>query len=119
MPLTPQDFLSKWKRRTAHEKQVYQEHFIDLGHLVGYQTPKAAKKLVEQRDRWLNAEVLSEAEKKKRTLTSLYNACPSWLALAQMRLHEAVFAVYGWKSDLGQEEILEKLLALNLERAKG
>ena len=26
--------------------------------------------------------------------------------------------VYGWKSDLSDEEILEKLLALNLERAK-
>ena len=25
---------------------------------------------------------------------------------------------YGWKSDLSDEEILEKLLALNLERSK-
>jgi hypothetical protein len=31
---------------------------------------------------------------------------------------EAVFAAYGWKSDLSDEEILEKLLALNLERSK-
>jgi hypothetical protein len=31
---------------------------------------------------------------------------------------EAVFVAYGWKSDLSDEEILEKLLALNLERAK-
>ena len=35
-----------------------------------------------------------------------------------MRLDEAVFAAYGWKSDLSDEEILEKLLALNLERSK-
>jgi hypothetical protein len=34
------------------------------------------------------------------------------------RLDEAVFAAYGWKSDLSDEKILEKLLALNLERAK-
>jgi hypothetical protein len=34
------------------------------------------------------------------------------------QLDDAVFAAYGWKSDLGDEEILEKLLALNLERAK-
>ena len=34
------------------------------------------------------------------------------------RLDEAVFAAYGWKSDMSDEEILEKLLALNLERAK-
>lgn len=27
-----------------------------------------------------------------------------------------VFAAYGWKSDLSDEEILEKLLSLNLER---
>jgi len=39
MPLTPQDFVSKWKRVTAREKQTYQEHFIDLRHLVGHQTP--------------------------------------------------------------------------------
>ena len=28
------------------------------------------------------------------------------------------FAAYGWKPDLSDEEILEKLLSLNLERAK-
>ena len=39
MPITPQDFVSKWKRVTAREKQTYQEHFIDLCHLVGHQTP--------------------------------------------------------------------------------
>ena len=39
MPLTPQEFVSKWKRVTACEKQTYQEHFIDLCHLVGHQTP--------------------------------------------------------------------------------
>jgi hypothetical protein len=30
-----------------------------------------------------------------------------------------VFAAYGWRSDLSDEEILEKLLALNLERSMG
>ena len=34
------------------------------------------------------------------------------------RLDEAVFAAYGWTGDLSDEEILEKLLSLNLERAK-
>jgi len=77
---------------------------------------QSAKELVEQRDRWLNAEGLTEAEKKKRTLTNLYNARPTWLDLAHKRLDAAVFAAYGWKSDLSDEEILEKLLALNLER---
>jgi hypothetical protein len=31
---------------------------------------------------------------------------------------KSVFAAYDWKSDLGDEEILEKLLALNLERSQ-
>jgi hypothetical protein len=56
-------------------------------------------------------------EKKKRTLTNLYNARPTWLELAHKKLDEAVFAAYGWPGDLSDEEILERLLALNLERA--
>jgi type II restriction/modification system DNA methylase subunit YeeA len=79
---------------------------------------QAAKELVEQRDRWLSAEGIDEAEKKKRTLTNLYNARPTWLDLAHKRLDEAVFAAYGWEPDLSDEEILEKLLALNLERSR-
>jgi hypothetical protein len=31
---------------------------------------------------------------------------------------QAIFAAYGWPSDLSDEEILERLLALNLERAE-
>ena len=33
-------------------------------------------------------------------------------------LDEAIFAACGWKNDLSDEEILEKLLALNLKRSK-
>jgi hypothetical protein len=32
---------------------------------------------------------------------------------------KAIFATYGWLSDLSDEEILERLLALNLERSAG
>ncbi len=84
---------------------------------------RAAKELVEQRDRCLNPQT-SEVSKtsvvsrtSKRTLTNLYNARPTWLELAHKKLDEAVFAAYGWPSDLSDEEILERLLALNLERA--
>ncbi len=38
--------------------------------------------------------------------------------VSNKKLDDAVFAAYGWKSDLSNEEILERLLALNLERAK-
>ena len=44
-------------------------------------TAEAARDLVEKRDRWLNPEGASEAVLKKRTLTNLYNECPTWLAL--------------------------------------
>ena len=56
-------------------------------------------------------------ELNKRTLTNLYNQRPTWLDLAHRRLDEAVFAAYGWDADMPDEELLEKLLALNLERA--
>ena len=39
MPLTPQDFVAKWKRSTARERQACQEHFLDLCRLLGHQTP--------------------------------------------------------------------------------
>jgi hypothetical protein len=55
--------------------------------------------------------------KKRHTLTNLYNAYPTWLKLAHKKLDEVVFAAYGWPGDLSDEEILERLLALNLERA--
>jgi hypothetical protein len=35
------------------------------------------------------------------------------------RLDETVFAAYGWPADLSDDELLAKLLALNLERASG
>lgn len=53
----------------------------------------------------------------KRTLTNLYNERPTWLALAHKRLDEAVFAAYGWPADLTDDDLLARLLALNLERA--
>jgi type II restriction/modification system DNA methylase subunit YeeA len=53
----------------------------------------------------------------KRTLTNLYNERPTWLDLAHKRIDEAVFAAYGWPADLSDDELLARLLALNLERA--
>ena len=65
------------------------------------------------------------------TLTELYNeveelkgqakpntAHPVYpLVLAHEALDKAVYAAYGWEYPLEDEEILERLLALNLERA--
>jgi type II restriction/modification system DNA methylase subunit YeeA len=58
------------------------------------------------------------AKLKKRTLTNLYNERPAWLDLAHQKLDAAVAAAYGWPADLTDEQILERLLALNLERAE-
>ncbi len=57
------------------------------------------------------------AKLKKRTLTNLYNERPTWLDLAHKKLDAAVAAAYGWPADLSDEQILEELLALNLEHA--
>lgn len=77
----------------------------------------AAKELVELRDAWLNPSDIFGAELNKRTLTNLYNARPDWLDAAHRRLDAAVFDAYAWPHDLGDDEILARLLALNLERA--
>ncbi len=80
-------------------------------------SPRPRIFLMEQRDRWLNPLEVTEIELRTRTLTNLYNARPTWLALAHDRLDRAVLDAYGWPHDLGDEEILGRLLALNLERA--
>ena len=55
---------------------------------------------------------------KNRTLTQLYNERPTWLANVHRKLDEAVFAAYGWPSTLTDDELLAKLLELNLVRSK-
>jgi hypothetical protein len=49
-------------------------------------------------------------------MTNLYNARPTWLEHAHAALDTAVLAAYGWPADLPVEEVLARLLALNLER---
>jgi type II restriction/modification system DNA methylase subunit YeeA len=100
----------------------------------------AARALNEARERWLNppewvreepdvvpelpprlVPLDEEAEEalKKRTLTNLYNERPTWLANLHAALDAAVFAAYGWPEppdQLSDQEILARLLKLNLER---
>jgi hypothetical protein len=80
---------------------------------------QVAKHLNELREKWLNPEidVLSNIDTKQRTLTNLYNERPSWLDLIHKELDAAVFRAYGWKdTDAPEQEILGRLLTLNLER---
>jgi type II restriction/modification system DNA methylase subunit YeeA len=99
----------------------------------------AAKRLDELRNNWLNPpdlimrvpevvegypdRILPKDEAaaqvlKQRTLTNLYNERPAWLDHAHRALDEATAEAYGWKPDMSDDEMLTKLLALNLERAK-
>jgi type II restriction/modification system DNA methylase subunit YeeA len=103
----------------------------------------AAKKLNELRENWLTppewvdwvrtpqeeqagfplrpvAKPGHEADLKKRTLTNLYNNRPAWLDYAHRELDAATAAAYGWPDytpAMPDDEILKRLLALNLERA--
>ena len=108
---------------------------------------RAAKRLNELREAWLNppewtqrvSEVIPlgmqtspypdrivarfghEKDLAERTLTKLYNQRPAWLHAAHQALDAAVAAAYGWAdyiSDMPDEEILKRLLALNLARSK-
>lgn len=77
----------------------------------------AARELIHQRDEWLNPQEVFGVNLKERTLTNLYNKRPDWLTDAHKKLDAAVFDAYGWPHDLSDDEILARLLALNLERA--
>lgn len=102
----------------------------------------AARRLNELRENWLNppewteripglvpghperlvAKAGHEADLEQRTLTNLYSARPAWLANAHQALDAAVAAAYGWTDytpQMPDEEILRRLLALNLERKAG
>ena len=115
------------------------------GQIVAENIAAAARRLNELRENWLNpaewvdwvitpeeekagfprrpvAKPGHEAELKKRTLTNLYNARPAWLNLAHQQLDKAVAAAYDWPDytpETPDDEILRRLLALNLQRAAG
>ena len=84
----------------------------------------AAARLNELREGWLNPAdadgnpALPPKDLSRRTLTNLYNRRPAWLANAHATLDAAVAAAYGWPATLPDAEILERLLALNLQRSE-
>lgn len=103
----------------------------------------AARQLHEEREAWLNPPGVPESKLKDRTLTNLYNALAVFrgdpppagkkhpkivpaagefaprLAELHDTLDRAVCDAYGWPHDIlaDEEEILRRLLALNLARA--
>ncbi len=73
---------------------------------------EAARELVTLRDKVLTTWGAKES------LLTLYNKRPTWLDNAHRKLDEAVATAYGWSWPMGDDEILEKLLALNGERSR-
>ncbi|MEI9803320.1 MAG: class I SAM-dependent DNA methyltransferase [Pseudolabrys sp.] len=99
---------------------------------------KAAKRLDELRNAWLNPTDLVRVEHeialnyparilpkdtnaaatlRERTLTNLYNKRPQWLTDAHRELDAAVATAYGLPVDISDDQALAKLLDLNLTRA--
>lgn len=76
----------------------------------------AARDLMAKREAWLHAPGLSKAEQEMRTLTHLYNHQPAWLRHLHQKLDCAVLDAYGWPHDLSDQELIERLLDLNLSR---
>jgi hypothetical protein len=73
---------------------------------------EAAHALDTARQNWLG-----DRSDKKRTLTTLYNEKPTWLVDTHRNLDGAVFEAYGWDASINDEEILQKLLELNMLRS--
>ena len=82
----------------------------------------AAAELHRFRENWrdpvdlLGNSPLTEAQRRQRTLTNLYNQRPQWLENAHSNLDAAVAAAYGWSPHLHDQPLLQRLLTLNLER---
>ena len=109
----------------------------DESHPAHSRISAAAKQLNAERDAWLNPPDMSEKELKDRTLTNLYNALNVFRGRDSMKtkeaaadfaprldqlhreLDQAVCDAYGWDYDVldDEEEILRRLLAMNLARA--
>jgi type II restriction/modification system DNA methylase subunit YeeA len=57
-------------------------------------------------------------ELKKRTLTNLYNARPSWLSNAHDELNAAVAEAYGWPANISDDDAVRALIGLNRSRGR-
>jgi type II restriction/modification system DNA methylase subunit YeeA len=81
------------------------------------ETAAAAVALDKHRTGWLNPDGATDEDLRVRTLTNLYNERPSWLEQAHDRLDRAVHAAYGWEYPLEPDDVLARLVELNLARS--
>lgn len=107
---THQQFSDKWERAS------YQGHFMDVCRLVDHPTPAEKDPAGE----FLTFEAGVKTASSGRMVPAAGDFVPHLDALHRA-LDRAVCDAYGWEYDVldDEEEILRRLLALNLERAAG
>ncbi len=108
--MTPGEFAAKWAGSTRQERAAAQEHSIDLCRMLHVATPNEADPDGGRYAFEKGAEKLDGGE------GWADNDHPQWLVDVHGPLDQAVLAACGWPPDLPDGEILERLLALNLER---
>lgn len=110
--MPPQAFIAHWANNDITERAGAQQHFNELCDLLEVEKPRDPARPVTKPG--------FEADLKKRTLTNLYNQRPAWLDNAHRELDLAVATTYDWTDytpEMPDEEILRRLLRLNLERS--
>ena len=93
--MTPESFIKKWRSATIKERSAAQEHFIDLCRLLGESMPAGDVGLLPE-----------------KLVTRLFEG--------GIKAPDRVNAAYGWTDytdAMPDEEILRRLLALNLAKA--
>ena len=125
--MNPAAFIALWRNNPLSERAGAQAHFDDLCDMLGVDKPSDPDNYCFERGakkagfpRRPVAKPGHEKDLKQRTLTNLYNARPAWLDNAHKTLDAAVAAAYGWNDytpAMPDEEILKRLLSLNLERS--
>lgn len=145
--MTPPEFVAKWSEIQQKETAVAQSHFNDVCQLVGHLAPPPGNaidvtyaEMVQNRTltnlynglvhfRETNvratyvgatrrvAPTFQQSEFDKVTRRSVSRAEIKELDDIHTALDHVVLDAYGWPHQLTDEEILERLLALNLQRA--
>ncbi|MFA6015042.1 MAG: hypothetical protein WC742_08225 [Gallionellaceae bacterium] len=135
--MTPKEFIDKWRDNPLKERASYQLHFIDLCALVGvpHPSPSSHETYCFERgatrtgagqgwaDVWKKGFFGFEYKAARRNLGEALKQLMTY-ALALDNPHKmldaAVAKAYGWNdytSEMSDEEILRRLLALNLARS--
>ncbi len=112
-----QEFIEKWRKAELRERQACHEHFLDLCDLVGHpkpavDDPTGERFCFERGARRLGGEDGWADVWKKGYFGWEYNGKHKDLQAAYKQLNG-----YGCDPSMSDDQLLESLLALNLQRA--